>query len=133
MVVDHVRKSYVGESLYPLAYPGYRWHYLNRQTKDEVLMFKTYDSSESAPARCEDSVLILTPDSGVERTQADSAQQVVPIHPLFWQARQPMPNRVRRLKSEVLFLRMIELNGYAMGIDERRILQGFRCKLSRWV
>lgn len=41
--VDHVRKYYVGESLYPLQSPEYRWHYLNRQTRDEVLLFKMFD------------------------------------------------------------------------------------------
>ncbi|KAM7214593.1 putative 7 alpha-cephem-methoxylase [Rhypophila decipiens] len=53
LTVDHVRKTYVGESYYPLPSPDqYRWYYLNRQTPDEVLMFKTYDSDTKAPARC---------------------------------------------------------------------------------
>ncbi|KAK0644667.1 hypothetical protein B0T16DRAFT_418061 [Cercophora newfieldiana] len=50
--VDHVRKTYVGESLYPLECPEYRWYYLNRQTSDEVLLFKTYDSDPTARAKC---------------------------------------------------------------------------------
>jgi hypothetical protein len=50
--VDHVRKYYVGESLYPLACSKYRWHYLSRQTKDEVLLVKTFDSKEDVPAKC---------------------------------------------------------------------------------
>lgn len=52
VAVDHVRKNYVGEGLYPLARPKYRWHYLNRQTKDEVLLIKTFDSKEDVPAKC---------------------------------------------------------------------------------
>ncbi|UPK91720.1 hypothetical protein LCI18_002655 [Fusarium solani-melongenae] len=51
--VDHVRKYYVGESLYPLQSPKYRWHYLNRETRDEVLLFKMFDSRESVAAKCE--------------------------------------------------------------------------------
>ncbi|KAH8807701.1 hypothetical protein F5884DRAFT_900056 [Xylogone sp. PMI_703] len=52
VAVDHVRKYYTGESLYPLACSKYRWHYLNLQTKDEVLLFKTFDSKEDVPAKC---------------------------------------------------------------------------------
>ncbi|KAK0636138.1 hypothetical protein B0T17DRAFT_587397 [Bombardia bombarda] len=51
LAVDHVRKAYIGESLYPLPCPEYQWHYLSHQTRDEVLLFKTYDSATSARAR----------------------------------------------------------------------------------
>lgn len=50
--VDYVRKHYVGESWHPLYSPDYRWYYLNRQTKDEALLMKIYDSKEDVPARC---------------------------------------------------------------------------------
>ncbi|KAK3350474.1 hypothetical protein B0H65DRAFT_545598 [Neurospora tetraspora] len=52
VAVDHVRKNYEGEGLYPLYDQGMKWYYLNRQTKDEVLFFKTYDSAEGVKARC---------------------------------------------------------------------------------
>ncbi|KAL7791168.1 putative 7 alpha-cephem-methoxylase [Trichoderma afarasin] len=53
LTVDHVRKTYVGESMYPLACPErYKWYYLNRQEKEEVLLFKTYDSDINARAKC---------------------------------------------------------------------------------
>ena len=60
MAVDHVRKHYVGESLYPLYSPGLRWYFLNRQTKDEVLVFKTFDSSPDARAKCKSVLLRLS-------------------------------------------------------------------------
>ncbi|KAK5653466.1 hypothetical protein OQA88_8952 [Cercophora sp. LCS_1] len=50
--VDVVRQSYVGESYYPLEYSGYKWHYLDRQTKEEVLFMKMYDSSPMVKATC---------------------------------------------------------------------------------
>ncbi|OAA43583.1 hypothetical protein ISF_09668 [Cordyceps fumosorosea ARSEF 2679] len=50
--VDHVRKYYIGESLYPLQSASYRWYYLNRQTPDEVLLFKIFDSKENVQAKC---------------------------------------------------------------------------------
>ncbi|KAK1779918.1 hypothetical protein QBC45DRAFT_464573 [Copromyces sp. CBS 386.78] len=52
VAVDHVRKNYEGEGLYPLYDEGMKWYYLNRQTKDEVLLFKTFDSKEEVKARC---------------------------------------------------------------------------------
>lgn len=39
--------------MYPLACPRYRSYYLNGQTMDEVLLFKTYDSDINANARFE--------------------------------------------------------------------------------
>lgn len=51
--IDHIRRYCVGESNYPLYSSGYRWYYLNRQTRDEVLIFKTHDSDTSVKAMCE--------------------------------------------------------------------------------
>lgn len=59
--VDHVRKYYIGESLYPLQSPGYKWYYLNRQTRNEVILFKNFDSKPDVPAKCKHSIpTILT-------------------------------------------------------------------------
>lgn len=52
MRVDHVRKHHIGESLYPLQSADYRWYYLNRQSPDEVLLFKIFDSKEGVQAKC---------------------------------------------------------------------------------
>jgi hypothetical protein len=52
LAVDHVRQSYIGESLYPMFSESMQWYYLNGQTKDEVVLFKTYDSSMDVKARC---------------------------------------------------------------------------------
>ncbi|EGO61614.1 hypothetical protein NEUTE1DRAFT_120518 [Neurospora tetrasperma FGSC 2508] len=46
IAVDHVRKNYQGEGLYPLYDEAMKWYYLHRQTKDEVLLFKTFDSAD---------------------------------------------------------------------------------------
>ncbi|OAR01684.1 hypothetical protein LLEC1_02191 [Akanthomyces lecanii] len=50
--VDHVTRGYIGESYYPLYHASYRWYYLDKQTKDEVLLFKTFDNSNDAKAKC---------------------------------------------------------------------------------
>ena len=51
MAIDHVRKNYFGESLYPLYAPGYTWYYLGRQRKEEVLLFKTFDAASHVDAK----------------------------------------------------------------------------------
>jgi hypothetical protein len=49
---DHVRRKYKGASLNLMYRPGYRWFYLEHQTKDEVILFKNFDSSNRAKAAC---------------------------------------------------------------------------------
>lgn len=55
--VDVVRESYVGEAYYPLQDDRYRWYFIHGQTKEEVLIMKMYDSSETARAKCKRSSL----------------------------------------------------------------------------
>ncbi|KAK4504223.1 hypothetical protein PRZ48_005139 [Zasmidium cellare] len=50
--IDHVRRTYVGETQYAVHSPEYRWHYLSRQKKDEVIIMKMYDSAQDVPAKC---------------------------------------------------------------------------------
>ncbi|KAI1408034.1 putative 7 alpha-cephem-methoxylase [Hypoxylon sp. FL1857] len=50
--VDVVRKSFPGESYYPIEYSGYKWYFMNRQTQDEVLFMKMNDSDDSVKAKC---------------------------------------------------------------------------------
>jgi len=50
--VDVVRHSYIGEAYYPTEHDGYKWYYFSRQTKEDVLIFKMYDSDEKAKAKC---------------------------------------------------------------------------------
>lgn len=51
--VDVVRHSYIGESYYPLQHDAYKWYFINNQTKEDVLLFKMYDSAEGVRAKCE--------------------------------------------------------------------------------
>lgn len=51
--IDHVRRTYVGETQYAVYSSEYRWHYLSRQKKDEVIIMKMYDSAQDVPAKCE--------------------------------------------------------------------------------
>ncbi|KAI1121605.1 putative 7 alpha-cephem-methoxylase [Nemania abortiva] len=50
--VDVVRQSFPGESYYPLESEEYKWHFLNKQTPDEVLFMKMNDSDTTVKAQC---------------------------------------------------------------------------------
>ncbi|KAB5562831.1 hypothetical protein GE09DRAFT_761510 [Coniochaeta sp. 2T2.1] len=51
LIADHVTRTYVGETVYPMYNDQSRWYYLSEQTRDEVLLFKIFDSDEAVPAR----------------------------------------------------------------------------------
>ena len=44
---DRVRRTYTGGTTFVLQEPGRKWYYLNRQTDDEVTLFKNFDSDTS--------------------------------------------------------------------------------------
>ncbi|KAL2058644.1 hypothetical protein ABVK25_001372 [Lepraria finkii] len=48
---DHVRKHYNGSNFYAKPSHRYRWHYLNRQRKDEVTLLKMFDSDPEVEAK----------------------------------------------------------------------------------
>ncbi|EJP70062.1 7 alpha-cephem-methoxylase, putative [Beauveria bassiana ARSEF 2860] len=50
--VDVVRRSFPGESFYPLEHGGYKWYFMNQQAQDEVLFMKMTDSKEDVKAKC---------------------------------------------------------------------------------
>ena len=49
---DHVRKHYSGANYYAKPSRNYRWHYLNRQRRDEVTLLKMFDSA-NVEGKCE--------------------------------------------------------------------------------
>ena len=51
LATDHVTRHHVGETYNVLHRTKYRWYYISHQEVDEVLLFKTYDSSTGVPAR----------------------------------------------------------------------------------
>ncbi|SMY28942.1 unnamed protein product [Zymoseptoria tritici ST99CH_1A5] len=50
--VDVVRRTFLGESYYPLEGGGYRWHFMDHQTSDELLFMKMSDSNQDVKAKC---------------------------------------------------------------------------------
>ncbi|TQN65211.1 Aspirochlorine biosynthesis protein N, partial [Colletotrichum shisoi] len=49
--VDSVRSSFIGESWQTMYRDHYRWYYLSKQTKDEPLLIKMFDSNVAAKAK----------------------------------------------------------------------------------
>ncbi|KAJ5081638.1 hypothetical protein NUU61_009902 [Penicillium alfredii] len=49
---DHVRKHYLGATMYAMAREKYRWYYLHRQRKDEVTLLKMFDSDPEVEGKC---------------------------------------------------------------------------------
>lgn len=50
---DHVRRHYIGSNLYAMFNADTRWHYLSRQSPDEVILMKMFDSDRKVKAKCE--------------------------------------------------------------------------------
>lgn len=49
---DHIRKNYDGANYYAKKSKMYKWYYLNRQRKDEITLFKNFDSDASVTPCC---------------------------------------------------------------------------------
>ncbi|KAF8846859.1 hypothetical protein BDZ45DRAFT_370684 [Acephala macrosclerotiorum] len=49
---DHIKKAYIGQTNNLMYRPGFRWHYLSNQTKDECFIFKMYDSLDGVAKHC---------------------------------------------------------------------------------
>ncbi|KAK0638997.1 hypothetical protein B0T16DRAFT_497178 [Cercophora newfieldiana] len=49
---DHIKKAYTGQTSNLMYRPGYRWHYLSHQTKEECIIFKMFDSQEGVAKHC---------------------------------------------------------------------------------
>lgn len=50
---DHVRRQYTGSTMYLQHNPAQKFYYLDNQTKDEILIFKNFDSARNVAAKCE--------------------------------------------------------------------------------
>lgn len=49
---DHVRRQYSGSTLYMMHNPAQRFYYMSKQSKNEVLIFKNFDSKPDVEAKC---------------------------------------------------------------------------------
>ncbi|KAI9723949.1 MAG: hypothetical protein M1812_000667 [Candelaria pacifica] len=49
---DRVRKYWVGTMGLVEYRPGFKWYYMSRQSPDDVLIFKNFDSEENVRAKC---------------------------------------------------------------------------------
>ena len=56
--VDHIRRHHAGEVMYATHQPGHLWYYLSRQTTEEVLVFKNFDSAPDVKAKCKSTLCL---------------------------------------------------------------------------
>jgi hypothetical protein len=50
---DHVRRQYTGSTLYLKHNNAQRFYYMDGQGKNDVLIFKNFDSKKSVKAKCD--------------------------------------------------------------------------------
>ena len=50
---DHVRRQYTGANMNAMHREKYRWYYLHKQSKTDVLLLKQFDSASDIGANCE--------------------------------------------------------------------------------
>lgn len=51
LAADHVTRTYIGETVFPLYNKDAKWFYLSNQKPDEVLVFKVFDSDDKVKAK----------------------------------------------------------------------------------
>ena len=50
---DHVRRHYTGSTMYLMHNPQQQFYYMSKQSKNDVLIFKNFDSKKGVSAQCE--------------------------------------------------------------------------------
>ncbi|KAE9378879.1 hypothetical protein N431DRAFT_460204 [Stipitochalara longipes BDJ] len=50
---DHVRRNYIGSTVYLKHNSSQKFYYMNGQRKDEVLIFKNFDSKKGVKCKCD--------------------------------------------------------------------------------
>ncbi|KIY02876.1 uncharacterized protein Z520_01341 [Fonsecaea multimorphosa CBS 102226] len=58
---DHVRRHYTGSTMYLQHNERQKFFYMSRQTRDEILIFKNFDSAEGVAATCAPHASFLDP------------------------------------------------------------------------
>ncbi|KAI1143250.1 hypothetical protein F5Y05DRAFT_408700 [Hypoxylon sp. FL0543] len=59
---DHIRRRYVGATIYLLDRPQHSWYYVSNQTPEEIIIFKNFDTSEHVRARYSPHAAFKIPD-----------------------------------------------------------------------
>jgi hypothetical protein len=72
---DHIRRHYLGSTLYLLNRPSHKWHYWNKQEPDEVIIFKNFDSSSNVKAKCKTIFFDLLFGKGENKNKAYKANK----------------------------------------------------------
>ncbi|TGJ86491.1 hypothetical protein E0Z10_g2245 [Xylaria hypoxylon] len=76
--VNVVRQSFPGESYYPLESKVYKWHFLNKQSPDEVLLIKMNSSDTNVKAHyCPHALFSQTDDTNAKDRESIEVRALV--------------------------------------------------------
>lgn len=49
---DHVKRHYTGSTMYLMHNAKHKFYYMSKQSKNDVLIFKNFDSDQNVRAQC---------------------------------------------------------------------------------
>ncbi|KAL8722296.1 MAG: hypothetical protein Q9225_001201 [Loekoesia sp. 1 TL-2023] len=71
---DHIRQHYTGSTMYLMHGPQQKFYYMSEQSKDEVLIFKNFDSKRGVEAPYAPHASFLHPNVGANATPRESIE-----------------------------------------------------------
>ncbi|KAH8596649.1 methyltransferase CmcJ [Bisporella sp. PMI_857] len=71
---DHIRRHYMGSTMYLMHNPQQRFYYMSNQSKDDVLIFKNFDSSPEVAAAYAPHASFLHPNCPKDATPRQSIE-----------------------------------------------------------
>ncbi|KAL8834254.1 MAG: hypothetical protein Q9170_003841 [Blastenia crenularia] len=71
---DHVRQHYTGSTMYLMYDPQQRFYYMSRQSKNDVLIFKNFDSKRGVSATCAPHASFLHPNTDADVIPRESIE-----------------------------------------------------------
>lgn len=71
---DHIRRQYMGSTMYLKHNQNQRFYYMSNQTKEDVLMFKNFDSDRTMPAQFAPHASFMHPDVPVDAIPRESIE-----------------------------------------------------------
>lgn len=100
---DHVRRQYTGSTMYLMADPQQQFYYMSKQSQNDVLIFKNFDSKRDVEAPCE----LRNPCLSEQETLCYSLiRQLHRMHHSCIRTRRPRQRRARASRCVPLSLRI---------------------------
>jgi hypothetical protein len=79
---EHLRRGYAGANMNLRYRDEQQWYYLSEQSREEIVLFKNFDSNSTVKARCEDTSKLMT---GENTDKVKAARMLRSKTHLLWQ------------------------------------------------